>query len=346
MTSVLNFLKTFRVGCSDVYLNSVEKQSMLSKAMNDYVPVCHPLLLNRELLPAALRPAYSILLEAYQKNVNNVRLPLPDGASRDELGHIHSAVLNDNPALFYIGGFSYTSGKNPVVYPKYVFVESERETYTAKINSKIKDIVSHAPLGSFAREKYVNDYLLSTVRYGVAKDKTRAHSIIGALIDGMAVCEGISKATSVLLNSMNVSCCVVTGKFNDAPHAWNVVEVAGERYHLDVTNNGDVLLKDSYFNLSDRLVSKTHRFESAFGCIDETRAYGGRAYLLSSKEVSAFLRGFMVSGDRLAMIAVTNYSESLFNKDIELAMRLCGSSISCRCAANEKAGLYAVERVR
>ena len=163
MTSVWNFLKTFRVGCSDVYLNSVEKQSMLSKAMNDYVPVCHPLLLNRELLPAALRPAYSILLEAYQKNVNNVRLPLPDGASRDELGHIHSAVLNDNPALFYIGGFSYTSGKNPVVYPKYVFVESERETYTAKINSKIKDIVSHAPLGSFAREKYVNDYLLSTV---------------------------------------------------------------------------------------------------------------------------------------------------------------------------------------
>ncbi len=348
MGIILDMLQSYgRTNSKNLYRAVVEEQRAFSETAVDYPPIRHSLLLNRELLPAKMKPAYSTLLEGYMKDLDRIRLPLPNGATADELMTIHSAVLYDHPGLYYVGkDITFQSGKNPIMLPKYTIKKSERRQYDALIQSKVDDIVSRAPAGSFARERYVNNYLLNTVRYGSTSDESRSHSVIGALIDGVAVCDGFSKATSLLLNSMGVSCSVVNGMLEEVSHAWNVVEINGERYHLDVTNNGGDLLRDCYFNLSDRLASRTHKFVFGFGCIDESRAYGGHACRISITQVCEFLTGFFYSKDRVAMMAVDEYSDSLFQKDIGRAMKQYDVAMRCRHSSNEKAGLYAIERIR
>lgn len=346
MGSFWNLLQRGMEGYKNLYQATIEVQKKSSEMLKDYPPIHHPLLLNRELLPAPLKPAYSTLLEGYLKDLNRIKLPLPNGATSDELMSIHAAVLYDHPELYYINkDIAFQSGRNPIMLPKYTIGKLERRQYDEAIQSKVEKIISRAPAGSFARERYVNDRLLDMVRYGNMADESRSHSIVGALIDGVAVCDGFSKAASLLLNSLDVSCCVVSGKLNGVPHAWNVVEVGGERYHLDVTNNGNNLLRDSYFNLSDRLASRTHEFDLEFGCTDDSRAYGGCACRLNPVQVCEFLKGFISSGDRIAMIAVDEYSDSLFQKDLGRAMKQCNITMRCRHSSNEKAGLYAIERI-
>lgn len=348
MEIIQDLLQSYgRTSPGNLYRTVVRERMASLEAATDYPPIHHPLLLNRELLPVRLKPAYSTLLEGYMKDLDRIRLPLPDGATADELMAIHSAVLYDNPGLYYIDkNISFQSGKYPIMHPKYTIKKTERGRYDAQIKSKIDRIISNAPAGSFSRERYVNDHLLNTVRYGSTSDESRSHSIIGALIDEVAVCDGFSKAASLLLNSMNVSCSVVSGMLGDVSHAWNVVEIGGERYHLDVTNNGNYPLRDSYYNLSDRLISRTHGFDLGFGCTDDSRAYGGHACRIDSALVCEFLVGFFSSKDRTAIMAVDDYSDSLFQMDIERAMKQYKVAMRCRHSSNEKAGLYAIERIR
>ena len=85
-----------------------------------------------------------------------------------------------------------------------------------------------------------------------------------------AQCEGIAKAMKVLLNAVDVKCIVVTGDSIKSgqcvPHAWNIVDIDGEPYQLDVTwDIGTVksrkILYD-YFNLPDSLMNLEHRPEN------------------------------------------------------------------------------------
>ncbi len=330
----------------NTYQSAIQKLTALNESLPDYPPRYYALLLNRELLPAAFKPAYSVLFDGYKKNQASIKLPLPRGASAKELLSIHSAVLNDHPDLYYISNeISFTSGKNPTIKPHYTISTSERERYDIEIASKVNEIASKAPEGSFARERYVNDCLLNMTKYGNSEDP-RSHSVIGALIDGLAVCDGYSKCASILMNAIGVPCCVVSGKLEGSPHSWNIVEINGERYHIDITNNGDNLLRDCYFNLSDRMASRTHEFLFRFGCTDDSHSYGNRACSLQPSDVPDYLTGFFSSGDSKTMIEVENYSESLFERDVRCAMRQCNRTMSCNHSSNEDAGLYAIEKIQ
>ena len=71
----------------------------------------------------------------------------------------------------------------------------------------------------------VNDLLLG-----------RFHNIEGALIDGLAVCDGYSKAYALLCNMENINCIVVSGlddkEDNSSGHAWNKI-------YFDFDSNGE-----------------------------------------------------------------------------------------------------------
>lgn len=76
----------------------------------------------------------------------------------------------------------------------------------------------------------VHDYLCNTVVYQETGEDS--HSAYGALINKAAVCEGYALAFQRIMDTMGIPCFVASG--ND--HAWNVVQVDGQWYHIDVTN--------------------------------------------------------------------------------------------------------------
>lgn len=76
----------------------------------------------------------------------------------------------------------------------------------------------------------VHDYLCNTVVYQETGEDS--HSAYGALINKVAVCEGYALAFQKIMDTMGIPCFVATGN----QHAWNVVQVDGQWYHIDVTN--------------------------------------------------------------------------------------------------------------
>ena len=66
-----------------------------------------------------------------------------------------------------------------------------------------------------------------------------------------------------LLNRAGIDCSIVIGTSKGGGHAWNIVRIDGEYYHLDTTyndpvfSNGDRMLVYHYFNLTDRKLKLT-----------------------------------------------------------------------------------------
>lgn len=95
-----------------------------------------------------------------------------------------------------------------------------------------------------------------------------SHNIIGVFAKKKAQCEGIAKAVKALLNAVDIKCIVATGEAesngNREHHAWNVVDINGNPYQVDVTwdigaSKGRVSY--DYFNVTDEIIGKTHVFE-------------------------------------------------------------------------------------
>jgi hypothetical protein len=55
----------------------------------------------------------------------------------------------------------------------------------------------------------------------------------GALVTGTAVGEGYAMAYKALCDKLGIPNTVVLGKLGEMQHAWNIVEISGEYYHID-----------------------------------------------------------------------------------------------------------------
>jgi hypothetical protein len=55
----------------------------------------------------------------------------------------------------------------------------------------------------------------------------------GALVTGTAVGEGYAMAYKALCDRLGITCFVVLGNLGDMEHAWNIVEIGGDYYHID-----------------------------------------------------------------------------------------------------------------
>jgi len=67
-----------------------------------------------------------------------------------------------------------------------------------------------------------------------------SHNAYGALLNGLAVCDGFSSAFNLLAQKLGFECMLATGRSNhrsagSVEHAWNIVKVKNKCYHMDVT---------------------------------------------------------------------------------------------------------------
>ena len=56
----------------------------------------------------------------------------------------------------------------------------------------------------------------------------------GALFRGIAVGEGFAMAFKAVADELNFDCYVVLGYYDDMVHAWNIISLYGDYYHVDV----------------------------------------------------------------------------------------------------------------
>ena len=112
-------------------------------------------------------------------------------------------------------------------------------------------------------------------------DDDRLFSAYGALVDGDAVCQGYALAYQLLLTRAGVTSRIVTG----VNHMWNMVQLDGAWYHVDVTWDDPVpdmagTASHDYFLVTDDEIRDTgsHSTWDADAPESTSTAYQGSGY--------------------------------------------------------------------
>lgn len=197
--------------------------------------------------------------------VNTESFMLVETMTEAELIDVMSALLNDQPQLFYLET-RYSYGyliDGSVVSLKLSFNDTANDLPASKaaFESAAYRILSEAvKLGSpVEQEQYVHDQLLENAVYDTeSKNNQSAYS---ALVSGSSVCAGYSRALQYLLIQLGIPCYYCEGTVDGGNHAWNIVSLSGGYYNVDpswndVTYDGSV--GHSYFNVTDADISRDH----------------------------------------------------------------------------------------
>lgn len=185
----------------------------------------------------------------------------------------------DHPEVFYVKN-EYTVSTIDLLNSKRIEVELnynieneiELNAQINNINDVLDQIISNTKnMNEFDTELYIHDQIcgMSTYyKYNNINDvPEECHSIYGCLISKKAVCDGLSKAFMLALNKAGIESIIVTGNLQDQAHAWNMVKLDDEWYHVDITSNksiksdGNEKIIHSYFNITDTQIKTTNSLD-------------------------------------------------------------------------------------
>lgn len=214
------------------------------------------------------KKAYFMIKEGLLEMRNSFPVPR---LSQKELSDIYFMIRMDHPEIFWSVTFSYSyyDDSSMVKFsPKYFFFDKEKRIEQKKaLDSRIKKLCGQMQkMNEKEKELFIHDFICNNVKYDKLK-KEYSHEIIGALGNGTAVCEGIAKAVKILCDNVGIWCIIALSDSNPEKgikyrHAWNIVKINGQYYHLDATFDNtlskDDIIRHDYFNLSDKKIFRDH----------------------------------------------------------------------------------------
>lgn len=243
--------------------------------------------------PAAKTRAYSVdrsaqtleeyivaALENFESEIDVYDYKIPES----EASSSYFQIVNSHPELFYVGnrvGLSFrSSGGNTVVAkyrPTYNGTSEEIVQQKKALEIAADQAVAQVESSMSDLEKalVVHDYLVQNCEYDYERYSANpdsvpevSHTAYGGLVEKMAVCDGYGKAYAYIMkDKLGISCELVTS--NAMNHAWNLIQIGGEWYHVDATwddptwdSIGRVVHK--YFLLSDAEISDTEHRHSGW----------------------------------------------------------------------------------
>jgi hypothetical protein len=229
---------------------------------------------------------YKAFYQGVMEHRNIIPIPVK-GKITDEVFHtVYLAMTRDNPLIYHLNQSSCNRAEDlfghTAICPQYFFSKKKVKEYNRKIEKAVNGLAIKLRLTEgtdYEKERKVHDWMCQNIEYddegADLNNPTRvivAHNIIGVFAHHKGQCEGIAKAVKVLLNVVDVKCIVVTGDASgngqDGPHAWNIVNLNGVPYQMDVTWDigvGRALQKQipyGYFNITDEMMLRDHKPDS------------------------------------------------------------------------------------
>lgn len=192
------------------------------------------------------------------------------------------AFFADHPEVFYLK-FEYTIiSKKNIIKDALVIEVQYTEIDKSKISNKINELDNMITSFSsefknydiFEKELKLHDKLAKEAKYyeyvNASDIPQVAHTSYGALINKSAVCDGLTKAMQLLLDRVGMESILVSGVSNSEPHAWNMVNLDNEWYHMDITSNKFIKndqgktsnVVHSYFNITEEQILSSHKINN------------------------------------------------------------------------------------
>ncbi len=218
----------------------------------------------------ALLSAYQDIVSGVQAMKEEIKLTVP--LKTQEVMMVFYYYHDDYPQHFWCdSAFQYMLEGDTVtsILPQYAMTKTQKESAQREFDAAVSACLNEASYGKndYEREKIIHDYLAKQTTYQSSKN---AHNAYGALVEKKAVCDGYSRAFQWLLYQAGIPALIAEGtSINPAsngeqPHAWNVVKIGGEYYHVDLTWD-DASSKEvmyAYFNMTTKQIAESHRISN------------------------------------------------------------------------------------
>ncbi len=198
--------------------------------------------------------------------------------------------INDHPEFFWLNGYveyetirmsNSNSGNITVTFGVYEYWNDHN---LAKANTELQSALDAVVLEAkafqddYEKVKFVHDYIIEFNTYDYeayelgdsidAKTDACVSSAYGALVSGEVMCAGYTRAFDLIMHELGYESIYVSGAAEGEPHAWNLVQIGEDFYHIDLTwddLDGDpVEVRYNYFCLTDEEITKTHAIDEGF----------------------------------------------------------------------------------
>ncbi len=185
--------------------------------------------------------------ETYVDGEPGLTITLPHClTSEDDVMFLSSAVYDDHPEFFYLKaqtGWITINGQYPAVRLMYLWEADERAARAEELEENVSQWVDAcAGMSDWEKICYFHDVLTQFNDYNEAAAEEvdsespgelyyEASTPYAALCSGDPICGGYTRAFQLLLDRVGIE---NTALSND-DHAWTMVWLDGEAYHVDVT---------------------------------------------------------------------------------------------------------------
>lgn len=199
--------------------------------------------------PSAQRVALGEYLNTQLKNFNTQISVLSYNIPATDAGmeYLNQILSNDLPESFHIGTtfycFSNDAGtKLSYIQPQYNYTRAEYNTMYAKcqnqVNEILADIKDNDLLSDTGKALLIHDRLAVLCEYDEENYESGtvpriSHTMYGVLVNNVAVCQGYALAYNYLLKQVGIYSYYCSSDLLN--HAWNIVYIEDEPFHVDIT---------------------------------------------------------------------------------------------------------------
>lgn len=192
---------------------------------------------------------YDTVLEAinaFSTEISNLNASVTDA----QVQIIVDYIQRDHPEIFWFqhGATYYFDTATHIVNRielKYCMTQDEAQKRQEKIDAATKSFLTAVTdtMSDYEATLHIYENIIKLVDYdtiGLERQKRSTvtaeipddlRSIYGVFVNKKAVCAGYAKAMQYLLNLCGIECTYVTSD----THAWNLIKLEGDYYHMDVT---------------------------------------------------------------------------------------------------------------
>lgn len=279
--SFLYLLKHHRGGGKTPF-KPVIKKNPSRKLRSEAIPYYH-----RSRLSGKEAAAYDAILEVYLRQAENADLSAY-GLSTEQVERLHRYVFRDHPEIFWSNArFSWNIENNmvTVLTPNYTMSQEERESRQKQIDEALDPFIAEISdeMGDYEVALKLYETVIGLLDYDtIALQKQKRtpnfdsypddlRSLYGAVVQHRAVCAGYAKVYQYLLLRCGIEALYVCGDcVNGGYHAWNIVKLEGDYYHVDVTwgdssntdpNKNRQGMSYAYFAVTDEQIRRSRNIE-------------------------------------------------------------------------------------
>lgn len=143
------------------------------------------------------------------------------------------------------------------------FLQLEEQDAVNKATQEFLNKYITAEMSDYEKEQAIINFMVEHIDYGYSSN---ASDIYGGLVLGKVQCGGYTDTFAWLANAAGLNTLIVCGEAKGNPnyppqHAWNLVELDGKWYQVDVTFEDGTGATGKYVNITDDQMGKDHSWE-------------------------------------------------------------------------------------